>query len=363
MKITDIKIIHKVLPYKQMFQLSLGNLHQADVCFIIVDTDEGLTGIGYAPGSAPMVAGEIPQGIDGIIMNVFKPLLVGEDPNDIERLLYKIDKAALHNSRAKSGIDFALHDLIARKLGIPIYQLLGGKFRSKIPVMRMVSMRKPEEMAQDSVKLVKEGYRYLKLKVGSDPALDITRFRTVQEAIKDATEENVTVIVDVNQAYDAKTAIKTVNEMGRFGLGLVEQPVPWFDHKGLALVRKNVDVPIEADESAKSIYDVLRLIEEEAVDFISIKPIEIGGLIASKKVAAICEAANINHLVGGTPGSRYIDAFNSHFIASARMIHFGCEIGEFMRIKSDPASGFDVQNGFITVPEGIGIGINVDLEM
>jgi L-alanine-DL-glutamate epimerase-like enolase superfamily enzyme len=358
MKITDVRIVHKTLRYKQEFHIALAILRQADICFIIIDTDEDVRGIGYAPGSAPVIAGEIPESIHAIVLNIFRPLLLGEDPRNIEELMYKIDKSARYNARAKAGIDFALHDLVAKRLNIPLYQFLGGKCRSEIPVMRMVGMGTPRQMVQDAVQLVNEGYKYLKLKVGDGITVDTSRLKAVREAIGN----DITIVADANQAYDVKTAISAANRMSEFGLAMIEQPVPWFDFKGLATVRKNVNVMVEADESARDIHDVLRLIEMEAVDFINIKPPELGGLRNAKKVAMICEAANVGCLVGTTPGSRYIDACEAHFIASTRTISFGCEIGEFNRMIEDPVDGLEVKNGCITVPEGVGVGVKIDID-
>ena len=205
MKITDVRVVHKTLRYKQEFHLALASLRQADVCFIIVDTDEGISGIGYAPGTAPVFAGELPESIQAIVTNLFRPLLIGKDPANIEEILYEIDKSARYNSRAKAGIDFALHDLIAKSLNIPLYKLLGGKYRSEIPVMRMIGMRKPQEAAQDAVELAKEGYRYLKIKVGADPAADVSRVKAVREAVG----EDIIIVADANQSYDVRTAIST----------------------------------------------------------------------------------------------------------------------------------------------------------
>ena len=223
--------------------------------------------------------------------------------------------------------------------------------------MRMVGMSKPEEMVQKAVQLKNEGYRYLKLKVGDDPVLDVARVRAVREGAGD----DVIMVADVNQAYDVKTAITAINKMSQFGLAMVEQPVPWFDYKGLAMIRKNVDILVEADESARNIHDVLRLLEMEAADFISIKPTEIGGLRNAKKISVLCEAANVGCLVGTTPGSQFVDAFHAHFIASTRMIVFGCEIGEFLRMTEDPVHGLEIKDGHIKVPEGAGVGVSVNL--
>jgi len=133
------------------------------------------------------------------------------------------------------------------------------------------------------------------------------------------------------------------------------------DLEGLALVRKSVGIPIEVDESVRSLSDALNIIRLGAADFISLKPFKMGGFRVLKKILGLCEAANVKCLVGTTPGSRLIEAANVHFIVSTPYIDVACEIGEFVRMQNDPVTGLEVSNGSAKIPSGPGLGVNLNL--
>jgi len=134
------------------------------------------------------------------------------------------------------------------------------------------------------------------------------------------------------------------------------------DIEGLALVRKSIGIPVEADESVRNLSDVLSIIKLGAADFVSLKPFKFGGFRPMRKILTLCEAANIKCLVGTTPGSSLIDAANVHFITSSPSIDSPCEIGESFRMQNDPVTGLKIINGFANILYGPGIGINLELE-
>src|SRR5205807_2862747 len=112
-----------------------------------------------------------------------KPHVVGKDPFAIEAILAALDRSLAGASQAKAGIDCALHDLCARTLGIPLYNLLGGKVRDRVPVLRIVAIKTPAEMAANAEKLVGQGYRYLKIKVHGEVAEDVARVKAIRERV------------------------------------------------------------------------------------------------------------------------------------------------------------------------------------
>jgi L-alanine-DL-glutamate epimerase-like enolase superfamily enzyme len=149
--------------------------------------------------------------------------------------------------------------------------------------------------------------------------------------------------------------------MELYDIALVEQPVKENDLKGMALVRKSVQARIMADESVRSPQDALRVIESEAADVISLKIPKMGGILKARNVAAVCEAAAIEYLVGTAPGSRLLDAANVHLAASLKELTLPCEIGEFERMGNDPCSGFEIKDGYSSPPQAAGLGVEVDL--
>lgn len=358
MKITHVETFPFSLPQVQRdFQISRGRIEGALLHVVRLCTDEGLEGYGAAPLGATLISGETLEGASRVIKEELAPVLHGRDPREIHPIMRDVATRVPLNDRAKAGIDAALHDLAGKVLGLPAYQLLGGAFRTEIPVVRLVRMTRPDAMAADALKLTREGFRYLKLKVGSDPALDIDRVA----AVRDACGPEIHLMIDANMAYYPKRAIAVLRQMQRYNVDLAEQPVPQGDIEGLALVRRSVDIPVEADESVESIADAIRVIRAEAADFVSIKLGKLGGMVNARKLAAICEAANIMCRVGTNTGGRLIEAANMHFIAATPNIDYACEVGEFARSTGDPASGLEVESGMMRVPPGNGLGLTVDL--
>ena len=105
----------------------------------------------------------------------------------------------------------------------------------------------------------------------------------------------------------------------------------------------------------------MRIIESGAADVISLKIPKMGGIFKVRKVAAVCEAAGIEYLVGPAPGSRLLDAANVHLAVSLRNLTLPCEIGEFERMANDPCSGLEIVEGISRPPQAPGLGVEVDL--
>jgi L-alanine-DL-glutamate epimerase-like enolase superfamily enzyme len=310
----------------------------------------GQMGYGYAQAVPHLGAGfhAVKAALDS-----FVPLLEGRDPFAIDARLADLDFALLDNHQAKAGIDCALHDLKARALGVPVYELLGGKIRDSISQLRILPIKAPAEMAVNGQRLVDEGYRYLKIKVHGHVTEDVERVRAVRKQVG----PEIHLTIDANQSYDPKSAIQAIRRMEEFGIDLVEQPVPIDDFKGLELVTHSVDTVIEADESARSLTDVLTLASHRMVDAISIKIPKLGGLRRARTVADICSTAGVKFRVGAAMGSRLLAAACIHFAAATPGIWYACELAQFEELLDDPFEGLEVSDGEIRVPDAAGLGV------
>lgn len=319
---------------------------------IEISTDAGVTGIGYTGGAPHLGAGQ-----DVVLAGLGKlrPVLIGQDGSDMVSRMADCDRAVTGNNFAKAGIDIALHDLRAKALGVPLYTLLGGKIRTEIPLLRIVAIKTPAEMARNSQKLVDEGYRYLKIKVEGDVEDDIARVAAVRRQVG----PDVHLTIDANQSYAPKDAIRAIRGMAPHVIDLVEQPVHELDLHGLAQVTRAVDVPVEADESAQTLEDVFRLVSERMVDSVSLKLGKLGGLRRAQQAAAICEAGHVKCRIGATVGSRIQAAAGLHFIAATPNMDYACELAEFARLLDDPAAGLEVDNGHLRVSDEVGLGIRL----
>jgi L-alanine-DL-glutamate epimerase-like enolase superfamily enzyme len=353
MSITDVRVV----PLTQRkddptWRFALRASPIVEGFLVEVVADEG-SGWGYAGIAAHLGVG---TGAVGGALAEYKGALVGRDPFRLADTLALLEHVP-GPPMARAAIDSALHDLLARSLVVPVYQLLGGLARTEVPLLRILALKEPAAMAANAVRLVEEGYRYLKIKVEGNTALDVARVRAIREAVG----PDVRLTIDANQSYSPKEAIRAIRQMGDCGLDLVEQPVRADDYEGLGLVTRSVATPVEADESAGSLQDVYRLCAGRLVDRVSLKLPRLGGLRQAALAVGVCQAANVRCRLGAAVGSRLLSAAAMHFAAATPYLDYACELGEFARLLDDPVRGLEVDRGVLRVPEGPGLGVEVAL--
>ncbi len=352
MKITDIRLDQCILRKEDPnWRFALGANPTTEGVIVSIHSDEGLTGYGYGSATAHMGATR-----DGITNTIEKltPIIKEHDPAAMSAIRTAIGNAVSGNNQAKAAIDNALFDLAAKTKKVPLHELFGGALRTEFPVLRILAIKQPEEMAEQAQKLFDEGYRYFKIKVHGEVDLDIARVAAIRKHLG----ENANLTVDANQAYSPKDAITAINGMAEYRLDLVEQPVAIDDYEGMKLVTNAVPVTVEADESAGSIEQVSTLVENQIVDAISLKVPKLGGLWNTLAAAKICKSGNVKYRFGAHVGSRLLNAPAMHLASTLPDIWYASEFGEFERLLDDPFEGIDVKNGVIELPDTIGASVS-----
>jgi L-alanine-DL-glutamate epimerase-like enolase superfamily enzyme len=309
---------------------------------------------GYGYASATPHMGATPELLKSSLER-FVPLIEGHDAFVIEDTLLMLDRELPMPNQARAAVDCALHDLHARALDKPLYQLFGGKVRDYVPILRILGIKTPAEMAAKARELIEAGYRYLKIKLEGEVDEDVERVRAIRREVG----QEVRLTVDANQSYSVEEAIAALNRMAELGIDIAEQPVAAADHEGLKRVTENVPMTVEADESASSVARVFELVRERAVDAVSLKIPKLGGLINTLAAARICEAGGVEYRMGAAVGSRLLSAQAMHLAAALPGIAYACELGEFVRLKDDPFEGIEIENGRLTLPEGPGSGVSL----
>ncbi len=327
-----------------------------------IETDEGLTGLGEAPADIGFFGQTIEQ-IRYAIDDYLGPQLVGREPFDIEALMDHVDYR--ENSCAKSGIDLALHDLVARSRGMSVGELLGGKKRTRIPVAIEIAGGSPEDMANECLKYMEMNVRAFKPKIGSIPAKDAERLRAIREAVG----PDVSLRADANRGYSPEEAIELCRLAEKHGvaLELLEQPVEAHDLPGMAEVRNAVDILIEADESCFGPHDAEAVIRAGAADVLNIKIGKAGGLCNAMKIAAIAENAGLQCVLGTAFGTGVKIAAKLHLAAAIREFTGAVEFtelglhGPLLQGDMDAALSLPLdEDGCLPVPEGVGLGVELD---
>ena len=329
---------------------------------VTIETDEGVVGVGESVTDIGFFGEPIEQ-VRSLIEFHFGPRLLGADPFDREKLLHSIEFRG--NSCAKAGIDLALHDLIGKALGIPVYKLLGGQVRSRVPVSIEVAGGPPDGMAESCLASMKQGVRAFKAKIGGIPDDDVERIAAMRAAVG----PGVSIRADANQGYSVKEAIRfcRLAESRGLGVDLLEQPVAAWDIAGMAHVRASVDTSIEADEAAYSVHDVMNIIRQNAADVINIKIGKAGGLYAAKKIAALAEAAGLKCVLGTAWGLGPEVAAKLHLAASTVGVTDAVEFTEILLHGNPLASpGHEAlsvpldADGCLSVPDRPGLGVELD---
>jgi L-alanine-DL-glutamate epimerase-like enolase superfamily enzyme len=351
MRVKSVEFEPCVMPLEDKnWKFALGTASTSRGWIVRVTSDEGHTGYGYSNSSPHMGSTfeSLPHELER-----FKPTVLGNDPFAIEAILQELDRSLAGGSQAKAGIDCALHDLCARALNVPLYNLLGGKVRSSVPVLRIVAIKTPKEMGEQAQKLFDQGYTYFKIKIHGDVDEDVARVKAIRERVGN----EVHLTIDANQSYSPKNAIAAINRMAEYRLDLVEQPVSRHDLKGLELVTRSVPVVVEADEGAGTIDEIMRLVSNRIVDAVSLKIQKLGGLRNALAAARICEAGHVKYRLGAHVGTRLGNAHAIHLAAALPGVEYACELGEFTRMYNDPFAGLEVIDGALSVPDGPGCGV------
>lgn len=365
MKITSVDTYMVTIPYKNKYRMAPGETSHKKQIIILVHTDEGITGIGESGVTLVERGGETQEAIYITIKKYFTPLIIGMDPFEIGKVIDKLE--GFNQGRtgflcAKAGIDQALYDIVGKATGQPIAKLLGGIYRSNFQVSRSLGVKTPKEMAEDALKLKELGYAMLTVKAGfGDPREDVNRVA----AVRDAVGADYPIEVDVNGAYTVEVAIPTLRKMERYGIEAVEQPVAWWDLKGMRDVRIALDTPITADESAWTPYDVVNIAKEGAADTICLKPIKSGGLFLSRRMAEIADAAGMGVLVGSkhplSPGTSAL----MHLVAAIPAMHPIMGYGSPLERLVDDICVKPIEmnkDGTVDLPEGPGLGVELSQE-
>ena len=353
MKIKEIKIGKVSIPLKKPFKTALRQVNSAEDIIVKVIADTGEVGFGNAPPTA-VITGDSQDSIIAAIRDTIGPKLIGMEVDNLEAVMTTLDTAMLHNSSAKAALDIAVHDLFGKLYGIPLYKLFGG-YRSVMETDLTISVNQPDEMVRDSLEAVAEGYKALKIKVGTDAALDIKRV----QAIRNAVGSSVKIRLDANQGWNPKEAVRTIRLFEDQGLDieLIEQPVKAHDFSGLKYVTDHVETDIMADEAAFGTYEVFQLLSMSACDLINIKLMKAGGLHNAIKIAHFAETMGIGCMMGCMLESK-VGITAAASIAAGKKIVTRADLDAAVLLAEDPVvGGVSFSQDQLIIPDAPGLGI------
>jgi muconate cycloisomerase len=383
MKITDIETIPIRVPIKPQLAIrsGRGGAHLVSPFLLVkVHTDDGIVGLGEA-SCTPRWSGEDQVTSAHIINAYFAPLLVGESVDEVERLHVKFTSAVAGNYFTKAAIEMALWDIVGKSLGKPVWEQLGHSSRHtpcpvadaadgtrsvpatlRVPIKWSVSGVEPAKAAEIAVWAVGQGFKTMKVKVGIDPQSDLERTRAVREAVG----TQVKLGVDANGGWPTpQIAIETIGRLcDECDIYFAEQPVPAGDHDALAEVRRNVSVPIIADESIWTLEDAEMLARAEAADVFSIYVGKAGGIGPAREIVQFANSVGIKCTIGSNLELGVGSAAMIHLAMSSNGIDsdmYPCDIIGPLFYEGDVLKEpLTISGGTVRMPDGPGLGVELD---
>jgi L-alanine-DL-glutamate epimerase-like enolase superfamily enzyme len=337
-----------------------GGVHLVSPFLLVkVHTDDGLIGLGEV-SCTPNWSGEDQVTAAHVIRTYLEPGLIGTDPTEVERVSRIMRKSVAGNPFTRAGLEMACWDLLGKVANLPLYRLLGGKVRARVPTKFSVSGLEPDSAARIAEWAVQQGFTAMKVKVGIEPESDIARVAAVREAVG----PRVRLGIDANGGWSPRVAIQTINRLADYDIWFAEQPVPPQDVAWLAEVRRHVSVPVLADESVFRLEDAMSVVREYAADAISMYIGKGGGIGPALKIASVAEAAGLGCTIGS---NLEMD------IAMAAMIHVGlsttgvdaeglpCDIlGPFFYEGDLLTEPLDIRAGSASIGDRPGLGVELD---
>lgn len=297
MKITAVETTPLRIAYKTPFHWAQGAVDAAQVVFVCVRTDEGITGYGESLSSASASAVQA-------FLQEAAALCIGHSPFEVTSLMrnaYQHLFAARGNCSGRrfgalvlAGLDMALWDAAGKAAGRAVHELLGGRVRDHIQYFGFPQGDTAEEVARDAREWSDRGCEVIYVKVGRGQDLDLAIARQVRAAIG-----NKRLRLDANEAWDALTAQRMIRSLAPFEIEFLEQPTNSDSLAALAQVKAASSIPIAADQLVFTPEDVYEVCRAQAADLIVLGPHETGGISRFLKAAAIAEAAGLNVCLHG----------------------------------------------------------------
>ncbi len=265
--------------------------------FVKIETDAGIWGVGEAGLSWREMA--VAEGVKHL-----ESFLVGQDPLRIEHLWQRMFRGGFFPAgrvlcAAISAIDIALWDIHGKALGVPVYQLLGGRVRDRVVCYPHTGGKTPAELGENARRLREEGWKFIRFSVPSDGEILEPRWamrETIRlcEGVKAAVGDDLEICLDLHTRLDPMDAIPLCRELEPFNPYFLEDPIRSENPASFHQLRRHIHAPIAAGEQFATKWEFRELVEEELINYARIDLCIVGGLTEARKVANWCETHYIN---------------------------------------------------------------------
>lgn len=354
MKITHIDAWPVSMKLSEPYTIAYETVESTTNVFVRIETDGAVVGYGC---SAPdfEITGETPETVLGAIRDVAEPILRGTDPLRTARILELIKPKMKNMPAAVAGVDIALHDILGKKCGVPVWKLLGG-YRRSFKTSVTVGILSVEKTVESAKQWVAKGFTALKIKGGSDVEEDIARILRVRDVVGSRIE----IRFDANQGYDVGQSLKFIKATSSARLELIEQPTAKGQPHLLGSVTHKTKLPIMADESLLSLRDAFRLARRDLVDMINVKLMKVGGIGEAVLINGVARAAGYEVMVGCMDEAALGIAAGLHFALARPNVAY-CDLDGHFGLEGDPSDGAVVLKKGVLYPTGKpGLGFDLN---
>jgi muconate cycloisomerase len=356
--IRKIEPIAVSLPMTKPMKMAGVLIKAADNVLVRVELEGGHVGWGEA-ASAHSMTGETVESMMAAIRHM-APTLLDIDGADIAAVSTRMDQLMYYNQSAKSAVEMALHDALGKALGKPVYELLGGKKRSRVPVLWLLGTGSIEGDVAEALAKRATGFVAFKVKVGvGDPTDDALRTRRVCEAL--GTDKGLLLSSDANQGYSLPQALTYVTADDGAGLDFFEQPIAGHDIDGMATLAAASSLAIGFDEGLHGIDDLMQHHARKAARGCSLKTIKLGGLKGVMRAGQLCDELGMQvNLACKVAESGIAAASLMHLAAALPQVGWGVSISNQYLADDIVRATVKVVDGHAEVPGGVGLGVEVD---
>lgn len=350
------------LPTIRPHKLAMHTMQRQTLVILRLLCSDGIEGLGEATTIGGLAYGpESPESIKTNLDNYFAPLLLGQPAGNINAAMARIDRTIRGNTFARCAVETALLDAQAKRLGLPLAELLGGRVHDGLEVAWTLASGQTARDVEEAERMLElRRHRHFKLKIGAqEPRQDIAHVAAIKRALGD----RASVRVDVNQAWSEAVAIRACAELADSGVELIEQPISRHDPIAMARLSARSAAPIMADEAIECVEDSFALARAGAAPVFALKIAKNGGPGAVLRTAHIAQAAGIG-LYGGTMLEGSLGTLASaHAFATLDRLEWHTELfGPLLLTEDILTEPITYRDFKLMIPTTPGLGVSLDEE-
>jgi L-Ala-D/L-Glu epimerase len=361
MKIIDLKWQTYRIPFLHKFHTAHGDMDSREGLIVEVTTDEGITGIGEIAPLPAFTGGSLADACS-LLLELDGHLCYTTLYEALELLV--VEKISTKTASTLCGLEIALLDALGKTKDCPVSKLLSPvnfKPRTAVPVNAVISAKATKAAAETALNAKMKDYSCVKLKIGLGLSIheEVERIATVRDAIG----RSMHLRLDANEAWKLDEAIALLSQCVPYDIQYIEQPLHAQDLAGMHTLRQKIPIPIAADEAVYNLESVYLVLDNEAADFLVIKPQLAGGLRVAQQMIQAASERGVGCVITSTIEAGVGVAAGLHLAAASPAVTLECGLATLPLLADDLLTEeLLVRDGFMTVPIGPGLGVELDYQ-